>query len=456
MASSRKGGGMTMIYISLLVLYFFAAPGRYLLFCITGTPSRSQLVDERRRRRGTRRITDDGGGSLSNEKTMDHEIERRKNDFVVHFDDTLSRRDYRESYTHTSDEHFAPLILKKDQDGMPRLYCRESQMKSLSRGKYFVQMLREGLMRYPMRRPLDSDIPISIKHDDSNGCYPATRSDRYGFPRLTWSIPANMTIIDDNTLKSSREEGGPSSYSTWCSAIGMPSYKIWKEVNKNKEGVPRTTMSDINPLYPWSDKIQKAVWRGSTTCNKGMYGHLPLWDIPRSRLVKSSLERPDLIDASFHKLVGKYASIDGSPPPVILKDPVPLNDMTKYKAIIDIDGNNWSARFPSLLCTNSIIIKITPDFVDQYTYELVPNVHYVPSSLENITQVVEHVLDPNNDVRMRNIVEEANKWCRLNLRRESFAIRALRAFDMYRDALERYGVDAWKSPVLDDLVECDV
>ena len=28
-------------------------------------------------------------------------------------------------------------------------------------------------------------------------------------------------------------------------------------------------------------------------------------------------------------------------------------------AIIDIDGNNWSSRFGMLLCSNSIIIKVS-------------------------------------------------------------------------------------------------
>jgi hypothetical protein len=126
------------------------------------------------------------------------------------------------------------------------------------------------------------------------------------------------------------------------------------------------------------------------------------------------------------------------------------------KAVIDIDGNNWSARFPSLLCANSIVIKISPDFVDQYAHELVPNVHYVPASLDNITQVVENIMDPRNDGKMRRVVKEANNWCRLHLSKESLAIKAMHALEMYRDALERYGVDAWESPILDDLVECDV
>ena len=85
-----------------------------------------------------------------------------------------------------------------------------------------------------------------------------------------------------------------------------------------------------------------------------------------------------------------------------------------------------------------------------------PNVHYVPASLDNITHVVESIMDPRNDGETRRVVKEANNWCRLHLSEESLAIKAVHALETYRDALERYGVDAWESPILDDLVECDV
>ena len=85
-------------------------------------------------------------------------------------------------------------------------------------------------------------------------------------------------------------------------------------------------------LYPWKTKLPMAVWRGSTTCNKAMYGHLPLWDIPRSQVVKLSLLRPELIDAGFHKLVGKYVEIaNSSAAGLVLKEPIPLNEMMRYK-----------------------------------------------------------------------------------------------------------------------------
>ena len=64
----------------------------------------------------------------------------------------------------------------------------------------------------------------------------------------------------------------------------------------------------------------------------------------------------------------------------------------KYKAILDIDGNSYSARFSRLLCTNSVIIKITPRWAEYFFDELQPMAHYVPANLENLTKVVEYVV----------------------------------------------------------------
>ncbi|KAL7444350.1 hypothetical protein ACHAXH_006241 [Discostella pseudostelligera] len=320
-------------------------------------------------------------------------------------------------------------------------------MKALSRGKYFVQMLRQGLMQNPIRTPdgtpwIDG-IPILIKHDDSNGCYPATHSDNYGFPRLTWSVPADIT--------------GPTS---WCSAIGMPSYKIWRDLKNDTHKFLSSTMDNDN-VTPWNAKLSKAVWRGSTTYNNGMYGHLPFLELPRSRLVKSSMERPDLIDAGFHKLVGKFDKLQiDDTIGEMMKEVVPMKEMMRYKAIIDIDGNNWSARFPSLLCTNSIIIKITPDFVEQTTDTLQPNIHFIPSSLDNLTTVVENVMDGDNDEEMKNIVSNANWWCHSNMRKEYLSKRAVDSLEKYIAAIDQHVVKGWPRGLVqelgDDLVECTV
>ena len=200
------------------------------------------------------------------------------------------------------------------------IYCRESQITKLSRARYYVQMLEKGL-----RRQKDSiyehvlanaSIPVLIKHDDSNGCYPAKRHDKYIFPRLAWSMPSGN---DTN----------------WCAVAGMPSYKTWRDASKPpgyNEQYWRDSFMTNNEKYPWNTKINMAVWRGATTFNKGLYGHLDFDDIPRAKLVQKAKES-QLIDAAFHKLVGKYQGSTRTLGYVkeLIKDGIPLNEMMRYK-----------------------------------------------------------------------------------------------------------------------------
>lgn len=255
--------------------------------------------------------------------------------FIEQFKDSLATNATSSSIDNVTAKNFAALILKGN-----KVYCRSSQIQSLSRARYFVQMLREGLkqQQQPMTSNVSNDIvPILIKHDDSNGCYPTTQHDKYGYPRLTWSIPANTTT-------GAAMHGSKSSFSnSWCAAIGMPSYKQWKDVYNKKRRRSQINNNNSKHLpnnhnevrYPWHNKVSKAVWRGSTTANKSIYGHLSFKDLPRSRLVQISNDRPDLIDAGYHKFVGKYengtTTMMDDESRRMLKEAIPLDDMMRYK-----------------------------------------------------------------------------------------------------------------------------
>lgn len=328
----NKGGGLP---IYLFLLYLYATIGRQSLpFYVTTIPatllrSSTQVqvrTNTEHRTRNERSLV------VNDERMVDAaDKERMRNNFLIHFANTLSSNKQ-------STSNFAALILRNDKDGRPRVYCRKSHVQSLARSKYYVQMLQQGLDVMHKKTsqtiiPLLINfntifIPILIKHDDSNGCYPHTQTDKYGFPRLTWSIPASLTS------------------SSWCSAIGMPSYKVWKDImqqqrtNKVKDSnnLLQNVKNNTAILYPWKTKLPMAVWRGSTTCNKAIYGHLPLELIPRSKVAQLSIDRPDLIDAAFHKLVGKYnvpiannKSSSSNVANVILKESIPLNEMMRYK-----------------------------------------------------------------------------------------------------------------------------
>ncbi len=49
--------------------------------------------------------------------------------------------------------------------------------------------------------------------------------------------------------------------------------------------------------------------------------------------------------------------------PATQRSKMDQDDFMKYKAILDIDGNAWSARLGKLLCFYSVVIKVEPTYV---------------------------------------------------------------------------------------------
>ena len=90
-------------------------------------------------------------------------------------------------------------------------------------------------------------------------------------------------------------------------------------------------------------------------------------------------------------------------------------------------------------------------------------VHYVPASLENITQVVAYVMNKENGDEMKSIVKSANSWCKGALSEEGLANGAIRQLEVYKKALDEYGGwrEEWRGvkqrfdDTIGDLVECD-
>ena len=97
---------------------------------------------------------------------------------------------------------------------------------------------------------------------------------------------------------------------------------------------------------------------------------------------------------------------------------------------------------------------------------VLPNVHYLPASIDNLTSVVEHVMDGTNDNQIQQIVQNANDWCKQQLTREVFINNAVTTLGMYQKALVQLGViddNGWSVnnssggvDNIDDLVECNV
>jgi len=198
-----------------------------------------------------------------------------------------------------------------------------------------------------------SFLPIFVLIGDGFGCRISDGFDMVKYPRLSWALPAT---------KYSEYFG-----SKWCNTIGLPSYEIWFSFRSHKDSSSwDSTFAMYSERYPWNGKLKKAVWRGSSTYQQ-RYKGLDLSETPRGKLVQLSMTNPGLIDAAFVALVQQYESQkDALTNKTILADMMRFDDQMKYKAIIDIDGNNWSSRFAKLLCTNSVVIKVSTFVVSRY------------------------------------------------------------------------------------------
>jgi hypothetical protein len=217
--------------------------------------------------------------------------------------------------------HFIPIIITED----GRLLCSslEEDTSFNRRTAHFAEMIGSGLGRKfqhffsNYNHGMIGGLPILLMAGDVNGCDISKRTDDYNFPRLTWSIPSHIYRGED-----------------WCRDIGVPSYEIWRVFGKTygRDDVWDETFRKNVVLYPWSEKIVKAVWRGSTTFDRTQYDDVPFLEIPRAKLVRISMDHSDVIDAAFTKIHQKFENRTNEfASETIVTDRIPFDDQMKYQ-----------------------------------------------------------------------------------------------------------------------------
>jgi hypothetical protein len=235
-----------------------------------------------------------------------------------------------------------------------KILCRGSHKDVISKARIraYVEMLKKGfdsseeIVNIHKRQ----SVPIILIESDNSGCDNHDQIDMANFPRLTWHTPS------------------PKHGSGWCQAISMTGYESWNSF-RNMHAYHDSWFFDhtwdamltkYERKYPWESKNRKAIWRGSTTGMKRLEFNDTFDELPRAKLVKKSMNRPDIIDAGFTSFVQGWEELQDEDlwNQTIVSDHIPFDDLMKYKAIIDIDGNTWSSRFTKLLCTNSVVIKV--------------------------------------------------------------------------------------------------
>ena len=272
-------------------------------------------------------------------------------------------------------------------------------------------------------------------------------------------------------------------------------------------------MEHDRPEYAWSQKLSKIVWRGTLTGRiDDNVTKCPRWNMVETihhiesqrralrdelemgrqnvskamttkmrsaKVVASSvslppsLDDPEIFDAKITAIPHtetKYQSqleheLGGQPSG---DSQLPFHDFQKYRAIIDIDGHSWSGRFGSLLCMNSVVLKVDPSYVE-YFYarqrsgkdnELQAWIHYIPvrADFSNLEEMAEYVLDPANDDALQEMVHQANDWCRQNMIVSRILTDMLDVWDRYVELLninnehwlEQYWTDTVQSTILEN------
>jgi hypothetical protein len=211
----------------------------------------------------------------------------------------------------------------------------------------------------------------------------------------------------------------------------LPTYKTIRDSQASSEDW-EAILDSYATDYPTESKIRKLVWRGSLS------GKNDDMQSARWRLGKLVTEQDatGLFDVGLVSIPNRHDKLDLDLTVVggLAKPMRPMTAFQKYVAVLDIDGNSWSSRFGTLLCYNSVVVKVDPDFVDYFHLkDLQPWKHYVPvkSDLSDLVEQAAFVTDPANDEAVREIVANANDWCRRRMVWTSIADDVLDIWDAY-------------------------
>lgn len=201
-------------------------------------------------------------------------------------------------------------------------------------------------------------------------------------------------------------------------------------------------------LYPRDSKVRKVVWRGALSEADGD----KIFTSVRWRLAKYVHEHPsdDMFDVGLTSIpswvMGNKKDFDLTEVGGLVAGFSPMTEFQRYVAILDMDGNSWSSRFGTLLCYNSVVIKVEPQYVEFFYSELRPWVHYIPvrDDFADLEENVAWALNVANDAQVQRIIGAANQWCSKRLVPDELARDVLDILEAYVHRLNQ-GDPTWQT-----------
>ena len=263
-------------------------------------------------------------------------------------------------------------------------------------------------------------FPILLHPGDHNSCdyqnYRDENNTLHSLPLFTFGVKAN-------------------SLDCW-NGFPIPSYKMIRD-SKNTSEEWDIEFAERDRRYPWHEKIPQAVWRGSLSDVMLRVNG----ETPRIKLVSLANQESgnaSLFDVGFsknqHFEAIKELSLDQ-----FLKGSKSFSELQKFAAVIDIDGNAWSSRFPTQLCLNSVTLKVEPRFTDYFIgAEVKLGVHYmsIKGDLSDLLEKTQWVM--HHPYESQQIVANARKWCREHMVWTSLAHDLLDIWEKYISLLNEH------------------
>jgi len=167
--------------------------------------------------------------------------------------------------------------------------------------------------------------------------------------------------------------------------------------------------------FPWEKKIEKAVFRGAMT--GGGFNASNFESFPRSRVVRASLDHPDLIDGRYTQIV----QVDSKEEierlfSAYFGPKLSVEGQLKYKYQLLIDGNSaaYSRAFWQFHA-GAAILKQESDHIQWYYAGLKANEHYLPikPDLSDLSEQVKWAR--GHDEEMRRLAQNAGEFAKQNL-----------------------------------------
>ncbi|KAK4686098.1 hypothetical protein P7C73_g4039, partial [Tremellales sp. Uapishka_1] len=213
---------------------------------------------------------------------------------------------------------------------------------------------------------------------------------------------------------------------------------------------------------PWEDKYESsALWRGSNTgawfdantswrfSHRARLMRMATRDedfgvriLPNPKSVKGRLRdgmvekgwgetNRDLLDVDFTGDALQCSEEDGTCQQLRdefgFSEKMTHEDALRYKYVIDVDGNAWSARFKRLLTSGSLVLKSTimPEW---WTDRIQPWVHYVPVQVDYSDLYDTISFFRSEDKIAKDIALSGREWSITSYRREDMTAYVFRLY----------------------------